>query len=83
MEALISGLLKAGAPWGILCAALTLAVVHLWKRCNDLADKVYDLAVSQVRVNAETQNALRQVERDVDDISRRFVIHHERPPRTP
>lgn len=82
MEALISGLLKSGAPWGILCAVLSWAAWHLWQRCNHLADKVYELAVNQVKVQTDTQHALRDVGRDVEDISRRFEIHHEnrRPP---
>jgi len=74
MDAFLTGLLKTGAPWGILCAALALAVIGLWKRCNVLADKVYDLAIAQVKINSETQHVLSHVERDVEDISRRFRI---------
>lgn len=74
MGALMKGLLETGAPWGLLCASLVLAVAVLWKRCNILSDRLYDLAVSQVKVNTETKQSIVQVERDVDDISRKFKL---------
>ena len=74
MAALLEGLLKTGAPWGLLCAALVLAVAVLWRRCNTLSDRLYELAISQVKINTETKQSLRSVERDMDDISRKFKL---------
>jgi hypothetical protein len=74
MDALFKGLLETGAPWGILCAVLMFAVGVLWKRCNVLSDRLYELAIAQVRVNTETKRTIQSVEKDVEDISRRFKI---------
>lgn len=74
MDALLQGLLKTGAPWGILCAVLLFGVWVLWSRCNTLSDRLYELAISQVKVNTETQRAIQSVEKDVEDISRRFKV---------
>lgn len=73
-QAFLKGLLESGAPWGILCLALSIAVVALWKRSITLADRLYELATKQVEVNTETRSTLQNVERDVDDISRRFKL---------
>lgn len=72
MTPLLKGLLESGAPWGLLCAALVVAVGVLWRRCNVLSDRLYDLAIAQVKVNTETKVSLASVEKDVEDISRRF-----------
>lgn len=74
MDALFKGLLESGTPWGILCGVLLFALAVLWKRCSKLSDQLYKLAVSQVEVNIETKQTLRQVEKDMDDISRRFKL---------
>lgn len=74
MDALITGLLKTGAPWGLLCAALSLAVVALWKRHNVLVDKLEALSNRQVEVNTETRHDIQHVLRGVDDLSRRINV---------
>ncbi len=74
MAALVEGLLKSGAPWGLLCAVLLVGIGVLWRRCNTLSDRLYELAIAQVEVNTETKRSLASVEKDVDDISRRFQI---------
>jgi len=74
MSALLQGLLKTGAPWGILCAVLLFGIWVLWKRCNILSDRLYELAISQVKVNTETQKAIQSVEKDVEDICRRVKL---------
>ncbi len=74
MDSLIKGLLEAGTPWGILCAALVFAVMVLWKRCNKLSDQLYELATNQLSVNIEHKQTLKQVEKDLDDITRRFRV---------
>lgn len=74
MDALLKGLLESGAPWGALCAVLLVGIGVLWKRCNVLSDRLYELAISQVKVNTETKRSLASVEKDVDDISRRFQV---------
>jgi len=77
-SAVLKGLLESGAPWGLLCAALAVAVAVLWKRLIKLTDEVIQLAKAQVEVNAETRAALREtkrdIERDLDDISRRIPL---------
>jgi hypothetical protein len=77
-SALVKGLLESGAPWGLLCAALAVAVGVLWKRITKLTDEVIQLAKSQVEVNAETRATLREtkrdIERDLEDISRRIEL---------
>jgi len=74
MDALLKGLLETGAPWGILCAVLIFGIGVLWKRCNILSDRLFELAIAQVKVNTETQRTIQSVEKDVDDISRRFKV---------
>lgn len=74
MAALLKGLLETGAPWGILCTILLCGIGVLWKRCNVLSDRLFELAIAQVRVNTETQRTIQSVEKDVEDISRRFKI---------
>lgn len=70
MEALITGLLKSGAPWGILCAVLLALVVALWKRTITLSDKLYDLGVKQVEAFGHVREQMRGVERELDELRR-------------
>lgn len=74
VTALIDGLLKTGAPWGLLCAALTMAVVALWKDRQQLTDKLYQLAQAQASAAAETRKTLEAVERDVHEITREMRV---------
>ena len=69
-SSLLKGLLESGAPWGILCAVLLAAVVALWRRSVTLSDKLYDLAVSQVKKDEQVHSTLEQVRRDVEEIRR-------------
>jgi hypothetical protein len=72
METLINSLIKTGAPWGLLCAALALFVAVLWRQNLKLSDRVFELAMDQIRVNTETRHTLDHVQKDLTDISRRF-----------
>lgn len=66
LSALIEGLLKTGAPWGVFCAILIVAVATLWRRSVQVSDKLYELAVAQVKRDTEVHgilsNALRELE---------------------
>lgn len=70
MDALISGLLKTGAPWGILCAVLLAIVAALWKRTVTLSDKLYDLGVKQVEAFGHVRQQMQGVERELDELRR-------------
>ena len=70
MEALITGLLKTGAPWGILCAVLLAIVVALWRRTIQLSDKLYDLGTKQIESFGEVRAHMASVQRDLDEIRR-------------
>ena len=72
MEALLTGLLKSGAPWGILCAALLVAVAALWRRSVQLSDKLYDLATSQVKQSAEVHGTLTNTLKEIEELRRCF-----------
>lgn len=74
MDALISGLLKTGAPWGILCAVLLFFVIKLWFEYTKMADKLFSLAENQIKVSAEIQHTLGHMEKNVDEITRKFKI---------
>lgn len=69
IDALVRGLLEAGAPWGILCAVLLAATVTLWRRSIALSDKLYDLAQAQVekdvRVHAILENLRDEIRRSL------------------
>jgi hypothetical protein len=78
-QAFFKGLLESGAPWGILCAALSFAVLTLWHSHKLLSDRLFALATKQVEVNTETRMTLTEtrltlqgVEKDVDAINRRI-----------
>ena len=68
--ALIQGLLKTGAPWGILCAVLTLAVAVLWRRYVSISDRLYDLAICQAKVETAFHETLERVKEDLEAIRR-------------
>lgn len=68
--ALIQGLLKTGAPWGILCAALTVALVVLWRRYVATSDRLYDLALAQMQKDEQIHATLARVREDVEEIRR-------------
>lgn len=70
MDALVTGLMKTGAPWGILCAVLLAIVVSLWKRTLTLSDKLYDLGVKQVEAFGHVREQMRGVERELDELRR-------------
>lgn len=70
MEALLTGLLKTGAPWGFLCAALLVAVVALWRRSVQLSDKLYDLATAQVKQSAEVHGTLSNALKELEELRR-------------
>jgi hypothetical protein len=67
---LLKGLLESGAPWGILCAVLLAAVVALWKRSVALSDKLYELAVNQVKKDEQVHATLESVRREIEEIRR-------------
>lgn len=67
MEALITGLFKSGAPWGILCAVLLTIVAVLWKRTITLSDNLYDLGVKQVEAFGHVREEMRLVKRELDE----------------
>lgn len=70
MEALLTGLLKSGAPWGILCAVLVLAVAALWRRSVQLSDKLYELATAQVKQSAEVHGTLSNALKELEELRR-------------
>lgn len=74
VTALIDGLLKTGAPWAIYCAAMTAAVIAMWKDRQQMSAKMLELAMAQTEANAETRKTLEAVERDVHDITRELRI---------
>lgn len=81
-SAFIKGLLEQGTPWAILCLGMAVVIVVLWRRSIQLSDQLFKLATSQVKVNTETRWAMKNVgdtlghvERDVDDISRRYQVY--------
>lgn len=68
---LLTALIKLGAPWIIVA----VFVVLFWferKKSSQLADKLFELGMSMAKSNTEVNSTLRNVERDVDDLSRRF-----------
>lgn len=67
---LLKGLLESGAPWGLLCAVLLAAVVALWRRITVLSDKLYELAVAQVKKDEQVHSTLEAVREDVKEIRR-------------
>ena len=70
MGPLLKGLLESGAPWGMLCAALTLAIVALWRRYVAISDKLYDLAIQQTKGYTEIHETLERVRQDLEEIRR-------------
>lgn len=72
MEPLLTGLLKTGAPWGVLCAVLLVAVAALWRRSVQLSDKLYDLATSQVKQSAEVHGTLTNTLKELEELRRCF-----------
>lgn len=72
MEPLLTGLLKSGAPWGLLCAVLVLAVAALWRRVTQLSDKLYDLATTQVKANSEVHGTLSNALKELEELRRMF-----------
>jgi ligand-binding sensor domain-containing protein len=71
MDALITGLMKSGAPWGILCSVLLALVVALWKRTVTLSDKLYDLGMKQIESTSHFREEMRQVQRELDELRRK------------
>ncbi len=71
MSALLKGLLESGAPWGLLCATLTIAIATLWRRYTVLSDKLYDLAIQQTKGYTEVHGTLERVKEDLEEIRRR------------
>lgn len=68
----MTGLLKTGAPWGVLCAVLLVAVAALWRRSVQLSDKLYDLATSQVKQSAEVHGTLINTLKELEELRRCF-----------
>jgi hypothetical protein len=69
MDALIATLLKLGAPW-VMTAILLVLFVAERKRKDDLADKLYDLGLAQVKKDTEVHTTLELVRKDVEEIRR-------------
>lgn len=65
----ISALLKMGAPW-VITAVFVLLFVAERKRVAELADKLYELGLAQVKKDTEVHNALAEVRRDLEEIRR-------------
>ena len=70
MEALITGLFKTGAPWGILCAVLCAIVVAQWKHSLVLSKQLYDLGLKQTEAFMHVREQMRVVEREVTELRR-------------
>lgn len=68
IQLLLEGLIKAGAPWGILCAALMYTAIHLWRRCVVLSDKLFELGMAQVKASTEVHQTLEAVKDDLEAI---------------
>lgn len=69
---LIDTLIKTGAPWGILCAVLSLAVWVLWRRCNLLSDRLYDVSMLQTKKSTQVHERLYDLHNEVQEIRRRL-----------
>lgn len=74
MMAYIEQLLKVGTPWALLCAGLSIALAVVWKRLNQVTDKLYEVSMAQVKSNTEAMGALETVERDVQEITRQIHL---------
>lgn len=62
-------MLKMGAPW-VLSAVFILLFLQERKRGGELADKLYDLGIAQVRKDGEVHATLKDVQRDLEEIRR-------------
>ena len=69
-EALFQGLLKTGAPWGLLCAALLVAVCVLYRRNVSLSDRLFDLSAAGIRRDVEVHHALEEARREMEELRR-------------
>lgn len=70
VKMILEGLIKSGAPWGILCAALMYTAIHLWRRCVVLSDKLFELGMAQVKTSTEVHKTLETVKDDLEAIRR-------------
>jgi len=69
MEAVIAAMLKLGAPW-VVAAIFVLLFVQERKRGGELADKLFDLGMAQVKKDGDVHATLQGVQRDLDEIRR-------------
>jgi len=72
MTPLLEGLLESGAPWGLLCASLSLAVAVLWRRCVALSDRLYTLSEKYVGSTAEFRATLESSRDEIRELRRSF-----------
>ena len=70
---LLAALIKLGAPW-IITSVFILLFVAERKKKDQLADKLFELGMAMTKTNTEFTSTLRNVEKDLDDISRRFKL---------
>jgi len=75
MDALLTSLVKSGAPWGLLCAALSLAVVALWRRVTELSNKLYEVSMAQLKRDLEFHHTLEAARLEMAELRR---IHEPR-----
>lgn len=69
MDMIIKELLKLGAPW-IVVAIFAWLFYDERKKSGQLADKLYDLGMAQVKKDTEVHQALQLVQKDVEEIRR-------------
>lgn len=69
----IAAMVKLGAPW-IICAVFVVLFVAERKKKDQLADRLFDLAVKVTEKTTEFNVTMKTVERDIDEITRRFNI---------
>lgn len=72
MDALIKGLVETGAPWGLLCAALSVAVAALWRRCLRLGEQLYEVSMAQVKRDLEFHHALESARLELVELRRLY-----------
>lgn len=67
MEEALKELLKQG-PLGIILVVFVYLYLKSLKRCDELADKAYELGTTMVKGDVEVKAALTQVSKDIDGI---------------
>lgn len=73
MQSLISSLIESGAPWGLLCAILLYAVIILWKKVNNLSDKLFDLSKTSIEKDERIHPILKELIEDINLFKKEII----------